>query len=109
MPRGRSRAMPSKRSSGSRRRRCRTRARRRRSRAEGNYTALEDLLGEFERKWENQGFLTWEHQEARKAAGREALMRFWNEEEADGVKPSHIEKEFGFAIGADRVRGRFDR
>jgi DNA helicase-2/ATP-dependent DNA helicase PcrA len=78
-------------------------------RAEGNYTALEDLLGEFERKWENQGFLTWEHQEARKAAGREALTRFWNEEEADGVKPSHIEKEFGFAIGADRVRGRFDR
>jgi DNA helicase-2/ATP-dependent DNA helicase PcrA len=75
----------------------------------GNYTALEDLLAVYEREWENQGFLTWEHQEARKAAGREALVRFWNSEEAEGVKPTYIEKEFGFALGRDRVRGRYDR
>jgi len=78
-------------------------------RVAGNYTSLEDLLAVYEREWENQGFLTWEHQEARKAAGREALVRFWNSEEAEGLKPTYIEKDFGFALGPDRVRGRYDR
>jgi len=78
-------------------------------RVEGNYTALDDLLAEYDKKWLNQGFLTWEHQEARKLAGREALTRFWHQEEADGVKPTHIEKDFAFSIGPNRVRGRFDR
>ena len=78
-------------------------------RVEGNYTSLEDLLAEYDRKWLNQGFLTWEHQEARKLAGREALTRFWHQEEAAGIKPTHIEKDFAFSVGANRVRGRFDR
>src|SRR5439155_1696344 len=78
-------------------------------RAAGNYTPLEDLLGVYDREWDNQGFLTWEHEEARKAAGRTALTRFWHEEEASGQKPTHVEKEFGFTLGPDRVRGRFDR
>ena len=78
-------------------------------RAAGNYTSLEDLLAIYEREWENQGFLTWEHQEARKAAGKKALTRFWHEEESAGIKPTHVEKEFGFTLGNDRVRGRFDR
>jgi DNA helicase-2/ATP-dependent DNA helicase PcrA len=78
-------------------------------RVEGNYTSLEDLLAEYERKWLNQGFLTWEHQEARKAAGREALTRFWHQEEAEGLKPTWVEKDFAFSVGSNRVRGRFDR
>jgi DNA helicase-2/ATP-dependent DNA helicase PcrA len=78
-------------------------------RVEGNYTSLDDLLAEYDKKWLNQGFLTWEHQEARKAAGREALTRFWHHEEADGTKPTHVEKDFAFAVGPTRVRGRFDR
>jgi RecB family exonuclease len=92
-------------------------------RAAGNYTPLEDLLSAYERAWSGEdilrdrpgvnepaeGFLTREHEEARKAAGREALARFWHEEEAEGQRPAHVEKPFGFALGADRVRGRFDR
>src|SRR6267142_1731325 len=78
-------------------------------RVEGNYTSLEDLLAEYDKKWVNQGFLTWEHQEARKVAGREALTRFWNHEESAGEKPAYIEKDFEFSVGATRVRGRFDR
>src|SRR5436190_3066376 len=78
-------------------------------RTAGNYTSLEDLLAVYEREWDNQGFLTWEHEEARKAAGRQALTRFWHEEEAGGQKPTYVEKEFGFSLGRDRVRGRFDR
>ncbi|HXH84664.1 MAG TPA: UvrD-helicase domain-containing protein [Candidatus Tectomicrobia bacterium] len=78
-------------------------------RVAGNYTALEDLLAVYEREWENQGFLTWEHQEARKRAGREALTRFWHQEESEGQRPSWVEKDFAFSLGRTRVRGRFDR
>jgi DNA helicase-2/ATP-dependent DNA helicase PcrA len=78
-------------------------------RAAGTYTPLEDLLDVFAREWENQGFLTWEHEEARREAGRAALARFWHQEEAEGARPTYVEKEFGFALGPDRVRGRFDR
>src|SRR5438445_1226040 len=78
-------------------------------RVEGNYTSLDDLLAEYDTKWVNQGFLTWEHQEARKAAGREALTRFWNQEETAGVKPTYIEKDFAFSLGPTRVRGRLVR
>jgi DNA helicase-2/ATP-dependent DNA helicase PcrA len=80
-----------------------------RRRVEGNYTSLDDLLNEYDKKWVNQGFLTWEHQEARRAAGRQTLTRFWNHEETAGVKPAYIEKDFAFSVGATRVRGRFDR
>jgi DNA helicase-2/ATP-dependent DNA helicase PcrA len=78
-------------------------------RAAGNFTPLADLLAVYEREWENQGFLTWEHEEARKAAGRTALTRFWHDEETDGTPPTHVEKDFGFTVGFNRVRGRFDR
>ncbi|MBI2217593.1 MAG: ATP-dependent helicase, partial [Candidatus Rokubacteria bacterium] len=93
-----------------------------RRRAAGNYTPLEDLLAAYERAWRGEdilhdrpdgeraeGFLTREHEEARKIAGRQALERFWHEEEAHGVRPSFVEKEFGFSVGRDRVRGRLDR
>ncbi len=78
-------------------------------RAAGNYTPLEDLLAVYDREWQNQGFLTREHEEARREAGRQALTRFWHGEEAAGSKPTHVEKEFAFTLGRDRVRGRFDR
>src|SRR2546425_3748771 len=94
-----------------------------RRRVVGNYTPLEDLLAVYERAWVGEdivhdrpgshepaeGFLTREHEEARKTAGREALRRFWHKEEAEGTKPSWVEKEFGFSLGPARVRGRYDR
>jgi ATP-dependent DNA helicase UvrD/PcrA len=80
-----------------------------RRRAAGLYTPLEDLLDVFEREWRNEGFLTSAHEAARKAAGRAALTRFWHEEEASGTKPAAVEREFGVALGPDRLRGRWDR
>ena len=80
-----------------------------RRRAVGLYTPLAELLEAFEREWRNEGFLTWAHEAARKAAGRAALTRFWHEEEAGGTRPTHVEREFGFSLGPDRVRGRWDR
>ena len=80
-----------------------------RRRAVGLYTPLAELLEAFEREWRNEGFLTWAHEAARKEAGRAALVRFWHEEEAGGSRPTHVEREFGFTLGPDRVRGRWDR
>ena len=80
-----------------------------RRRAAGNYTSIEDFLRAFDDAWRNEGFLTREHEEQRKRAGVEALARFYHEEEASGQKPTEVEREFGFSLGATRVRGRFDR
>jgi DNA helicase-2/ATP-dependent DNA helicase PcrA len=75
----------------------------------GNFTSLEDLLRAFDDAWRNEGFLTREHEEQRKRAGVEALTRFYHEEEASGQKPAEVEREFGFNLGPNRVRGRLDR
>ncbi|MGH7356970.1 MAG: ATP-dependent helicase, partial [Candidatus Rokuibacteriota bacterium] len=80
-----------------------------RRRAVGAYTPLEDLLRAFDGAWRNEGFLSREHEEQRKQAGVRALTRFHAEEEARGEKPGEVEKDFGFALGNDLVRGRFDR
>jgi DNA helicase-2/ATP-dependent DNA helicase PcrA len=80
-----------------------------RRRAAGNYTSLEDFLTAFDNAWRNEGFLTREHEEQRKRGGIAALTRFYHEEEASGQKPTDVEREFGFTLGLDRVRGRFDR
>jgi DNA helicase-2/ATP-dependent DNA helicase PcrA len=80
-----------------------------RRRAAGNYTSLDDFLLAFDNAWRNEGFLTRDHEEQRKRSGIAALTRFYHEEEASGQKPTDVEREFGFTLGLDRVRGRFDR
>jgi DNA helicase-2/ATP-dependent DNA helicase PcrA len=86
-----------------------------RRRAAGLYTSLEDLLETYEREWRNEGFLTSAHEAARRDAGRAAIRRFWHEEEASGVRPTHVEREFKVALpdlegtGPTRIRGRWDR
>src|SRR5206468_6776110 len=90
-----------------------------RRRVVGNYTPLDDLLAVYERAWAGEdivhdragtepaeGFLTREHEEARKAAGREALRRFWNHEEAEGTKPTRVEQEFGTPPARQRAQDR---
>jgi len=80
-----------------------------RRRVAGNYTSLEDLLRAYDDAWRNEGFLTREHEEQRRQAGRAALTRFYHEEETAGVVPAAVEQEFGVTLGRTRVRGRFDR
>ena len=80
-----------------------------RRRTVGNFTSLEDFLRAFDDAWRNEGFLTREHEEQRKRAGVKALTRFYHEEEVSGQRPTDVEREFGFALGPTRVRGRFDR
>ena len=75
----------------------------------GKAMSLEELQAALDANWESAGFLTREHEEARRAAGREALAHFWEEQQADPARPTAVESDFAFQLGSDRVRGRYDR
>jgi len=78
--------------------------------ARGEVMSEADLNAAFETAWTNEGFLSRDHEEARLAAGRETLRRFREAQLAPGaVIPAYVERDFSFAIGGDRVRGRWDR
>ena len=70
----------------------------------------DDIVAAFEAAWTNEGFLTREHEEARLAAGRAALVRFRRDQLAPAVVvPAYVERDFSFTLGGDRIRGRWDR
>ena len=75
----------------------------------GETMTLEALLAELDGAWESVGFLTRQHEEARRAAAREALERFWAEQQREPARPVAVEQEFSVLLGRDRVRGRYDR
>ena len=75
----------------------------------GREMSLEELHAELEAAWESVGFLTRAHEEARLAAARAALERFWQAQQRDPARPSAVEQEFTVAFGPDRLRGRYDR
>ncbi|MFL5727739.1 MAG: ATP-dependent helicase [Chloroflexota bacterium] len=78
--------------------------------ARGDVMSEDELAAAFELAWTNEGFLTREHEEARLAAGREALRRFREQQlQPDSVIPAYVEREFSFSLEGDRVRGRWDR
>jgi DNA helicase-2/ATP-dependent DNA helicase PcrA len=81
-----------------------------RSQSRGKPLTEPELLAVFEAAWSNEGFISREHETARLEAGRAALLRFRESQlEPDSVVPAWVEREFAFALGGDRVRGRFDR
>jgi DNA helicase II / ATP-dependent DNA helicase PcrA len=60
--------------------------------------------------WTNEGFVSREHEEARRDAARSALRRFREEQlRPDAVIPTYVEREFAFDLDGDRIRGRWDR
>jgi len=75
----------------------------------GQPMSLPELQAALDANWESIGFLTRDHEEARRAAARDALDRFWHEQQRDPARPSAVEQEFAFMLGGDRVRGRYDR
>ena len=80
-----------------------------RSQMAGQPMSLAELHAELDAAWESRGFLTRQHEEARKDAARDALERFWTAQQADPVTPTAVELEFAVPFGRDRVRGRYDR
>jgi DNA helicase-2/ATP-dependent DNA helicase PcrA len=75
----------------------------------GRSTTMEELRAELDAAWESVGFLTRQHEEARRAAAHEALDRFWHEQQLDPARPVAVEQDFSVVLGRDRVRGRYDR
>lgn len=81
----------------------------RRQMAGGPLMTIAELHAELDAAWESTGFLTRDHEEARRSAARETLERFWSAQQADPSTPTAVELEFAVPFGRDRVRGRFDR
>ncbi len=67
------------------------------------------LLEEYRSFWVNEGFLSREHEERRKRAGRQALKRFRRREESSGIAPAFLEKSFKWRQENIRFIGRWDR
>ena len=80
-----------------------------RRKARHQSVTAEDLIAHFERSWVNEGFLSREHEDQRLDAGRHALRRFIDYQEASGTVPTFVEREFRFHVGATILRGRWDR
>jgi DNA helicase II / ATP-dependent DNA helicase PcrA len=75
----------------------------------GDKATMNELLDCFEANFDPQGFLDLNHQEERFRIGREALARFYKDEESRKSVPKSIEEKFSFVIGDNKITGRFDR
>ncbi|MFC2169168.1 ATP-dependent helicase [Acidobacteriota bacterium] len=68
-----------------------------------------DILREYEKRWINEGFLSREHEEMRKKAGKKALQLFYQREECSERLPGLLEKSFKWQQGNVKFIGRWDR
>ena len=75
----------------------------------GDKVNMDEVLDCFEANFDPQGFLDVSHQEERFRIGREALIRFYKDEENRKSIPKSIEEKFSFVIGDNKITGRFDR
>ena len=75
----------------------------------GEKIAERELFEEYERSWINEGFLSREHEELRKEAGKRALALFYSREEASYYVPSLLEKSFKWQEEKVKFIGRWDR
>ncbi|MFO7734067.1 MAG: ATP-dependent DNA helicase [Candidatus Aminicenantes bacterium] len=75
----------------------------------GKPVTEQDVIDEYGRNWVNEGFLSREHEELRKAAGERALRLFTRREESAGGLPAFLERPFRWQEGGLRFSGRFDR
>jgi DNA helicase-2/ATP-dependent DNA helicase PcrA len=80
-----------------------------RSRMKGKSPSEQDVIDDYGKNWVNEGFLSREHEELRKAAGERALLLFTRREEGSGRLPAFLEKPFRWQEGGIRFSGRFDR
>ena len=75
----------------------------------GRAVDIEAVLEEYRKSWVNEGFLSREHEELRKAAGERALRLFVKREEESGRRPAFLERPFRWQERGLRFSGRFDR
>ncbi|HEU4863421.1 MAG TPA: ATP-dependent DNA helicase, partial [Candidatus Limnocylindria bacterium] len=75
----------------------------------GRPMTLDELHAALDANWESVGFLTREHEEARRAAAHDAITLFWDDQQRDPARPIAVEQDFTVTFGPDRLRGRYDR
>jgi DNA helicase-2/ATP-dependent DNA helicase PcrA len=75
----------------------------------GRAVDVETVIEEYRKNWVNEGFLSREHEELRKAAGEKALRLFYGREEESGRRPAFLERPFRWQERGLRFAGRFDR
>lgn len=77
---------------------------------QGKKVSADDIAKIYEKYWSSAGFLSREHEEERFRAGKENLLRYYEEQEKAGIIPYSLEEDFKFMVG-DRIRitGRWDR
>jgi DNA helicase II / ATP-dependent DNA helicase PcrA len=75
----------------------------------GAEMTLEELHAALDANWESVGFLTREHEDARRRAAHDAIARFWEQQQRDPARPTAVEQDFVVTFGRDRLRGRYDR
>ena len=80
-----------------------------RQRQKGRPADLESVLADYRKNWVNEGFLSREHEELRRAAGEKALRLFYEREEESGRTPTFLERPFRWQEKGLRFSGRFDR
>lgn len=80
-----------------------------RSKKSGKIMTLAQMLEVFENAWDTEGFLTIEHEQRRKEAGKLALKSFYKRELKTKDVPSLIESGFKFSLDGVTVTGRYDR
>jgi len=78
-------------------------------RMQGKKMELGELLAVYSQAFDPQGFLSQEHQEERRRIGKDALGRFYYEQEKLNITPAYIEKDFSFVYDNNKITGRFDR
>lgn len=66
-----------------------------------------DLVKKFQIHWQNEGFLSQEHQKESLKDGKEMIKQFYKNEEKRPC-PKEIEKSFSFNIDSDTITGRID-
>jgi DNA helicase-2/ATP-dependent DNA helicase PcrA len=68
-----------------------------------------ELIDDYRKMWINEGFLSREHEEMRKAEGERALRLYFQREEKSGGLPHFLEKEFRWFFEDVKFSGRWDR
>ncbi len=79
------------------------------NRMKGTPITEQDLLKEYHKRWVNEGFLSREHEEMRKAAGEKALHLFFARQQTENSVPRYLEKKFKWHMGKLGFTGRWDR
>ena len=67
------------------------------------------LMRLFEAGWRRGGFGTSDDELQFRDRGVNAMRLYWQREEASGVEPVWLERNFDFQIGPHHLRGRVDR